>query len=447
MKTNVSQIPDYFLRCSRCGWETGVKSYILQCPHCGPEAFLQSRFPRRPPSKNLSSVESDFFHYTDWMSFAPIQSETPMHIGCIPGNGLGRELGLENLWLLLSCFAPQYGADMPSSTFKGAEALGVYSRAITETNKLLIVSSAGNAGVAFLEIGSMLATPGIVVVPDGALPIMMTSSEPGAVSPLLIVLEDAFYPDAIRFVDEIVGRFPEHLVREGGAFNVARRDAMAIPFHRAVRAMKRLPDRYFQAVGSGTGAIAAWEAARRLKEHKECPGGPMRLHLVQNTPFTPMVDAWKAGSRTVSPMSHEEVHDRLKRTYASVLANAKPPYGLTGGVFDILTDSGGDMHAVCNEDALKANALFKRHFMLDPCPEASTALAGLIQAKESGQISGREHILLHITGGGWKHSVKELGKRPYPNRRTFSPNDWEAAFQTVENYLSRMAACRTDFRD
>ena len=52
---------------------------------------------------------------------------------------------------------------------------------------------------------------------------------------------------------------------------MARRDGMATTVL-AVTHIGRIPDYYFQAVGSGTGAIAAWEANLRLIED-----GPVRL--------------------------------------------------------------------------------------------------------------------------------------------------------------------------
>ena len=45
---------------------------------------------------------------------------------------------------------------------------------------------------------------------------------------------------------------------EGGAKNVARRDGMGTTVLSAATTIGEIPDYYFQAVGSGTGAIAAW---------------------------------------------------------------------------------------------------------------------------------------------------------------------------------------------
>ena len=49
-------------------------------------------------------------------------------------------------------------------------------------------------------------------------------------------------------------------IAEGGAKNVARRDGMGTTVLSAVTTIGEIPDAYFQAVGSGTGAIAIFLA-------------------------------------------------------------------------------------------------------------------------------------------------------------------------------------------
>ena len=78
---------------------------------------------------------------------------------------------------------------------------------------------------------------------------------------------------------------------EGGAKNIARRDGMATPVLSAVTTIGRIPDYYFQAVGSGTGAIAAWEANQRLVADGRIGQNTMKLMVSQNAPFGPMYDA------------------------------------------------------------------------------------------------------------------------------------------------------------
>ncbi len=417
----------YRLVCVRCGLTTREDHHTVHCRTCGTRAFLRTQY---DGPLDVSGPTDEFSSYASWLPFPFTFPLEGLRIGCLRAPELGREMGLENLWLLLSCWAPEHGAFLPACTFKTLEAAGVMMRVVAQTDRTLIVSSAGNAGAAVLEFGARHATPAIVIVPESARPAMMVSGEPDPSGPLLVCLRQATYPDAIRLVGRIVERFPEALVREGGAYNVARRDAMAVPVLRAVQEIGRVPDHYVQAVGSGTGGIAAWEASMRLD-------GDMRLHLVQNAPFTPMVDAWQRGDRAVEVMSPAEAYERLQRTYSTVLANADPPYGVAGGVFDAVTSTSGDMIAVTNDEARAANDLIERHAAIEPYPETGVAAAGLVRQIERGLVGADDVVLLHATGGGLQRSIRDLGKTPYPVGLTIGPDDVEAACAAVESYLGR----------
>lgn len=325
-----SATPRYELVCQGCGWRTHDDQYVVRCPTCGPEAFLRTAYAARRLPLAPEDDPTDFASYRGWLPLEFTLPMTGLRIGLIHAEDLGRELGLRQLWLLVSGYAPALGATLPTCTFKTLEAAGVMMRTVEQTDRTLIVSSAGNAGCAALEIGARLELPAVVVVPEAAREEMYTQARPGERAPLLICLEQATYTDAIRLVGQVVERFPDRLVREGGAFNVARRDAMAVPLLRAAQELGRIPDHYVQAVGSGTGGIAAHEAALRLAVSDQYPGDKMRLHLVQNEPFTPMVEAWNEGTSELIPMSSEEAWEKLQQTFSTVLANAAPPYGVTG---------------------------------------------------------------------------------------------------------------------
>ena len=166
----------------------------------------------------------------------------------------------------------------------------------------------------------------------------------------------------------------------------------------AVEACGRIPDHYFQAVGSGTGAIAAWEMNLRLLEDGRFGGGRMKLHLSQNTPFTPMTDAWEAGSRSLTLLPNARRLSRLIR--ARVLGNRNPPYAITGGLFDALSDTAGQMYRVTGREARESGRLFDRLEGCDIDPAAEVALASLRQAVALGRVGPRDVVALNITGGG-----------------------------------------------
>ncbi|HMK45372.1 MAG TPA: cysteate synthase, partial [Methanocella sp.] len=204
------------------------------------------------------------------------------------------------------------------------------------------------------------------------------------------------------------------ILSEGGARNVARRDGMGTVMLEAAVFMKRMPDDYFQAIGSGTGGIAAWEASLRLRDDGRF--GPMlpRLHLAQNIPFTPMLNAWKEGRRDIIPeRDMPNAKKNIAEMYSDVLSNRSPPYGIRGGVYDAMKDTDGLMYGITEKEAVYAKKLFEEMEGIDILPPAAVAVAALLQASEKGVLSGRR-VLLNITGGGYERLRRDMRLYPVP---------------------------------
>src|SRR5579864_5604828 len=137
----------------------------------------------------------------------------------------------------------------------------------------------------------------------------------------------------------------------------------------AARVLGRLPRHYFQAVGSGTGAIGVFEAVLRLHGDRRFGGAVMpRLHLSQSSPFLPIYQAWRDRS-AVDPAA--SWHRPGEEVYASVLANRNPPYALRGGVRDALAASGGDVYSVGAGSAHAAGMIFADAEGIDLDPAAA----------------------------------------------------------------------------
>ena len=90
----------------------------------------------------------------------------------------------------------------------------------------------------------------------------------------------------------------------------------------AATTIGEIPDYYFQAVGSGTGAIAAWEANMRLNEDGRFGNKTMKLVVSQNAPFVPMFDAWRGDSREMLPYEAATLPIRWQ---AVCTTRSKPP--------------------------------------------------------------------------------------------------------------------------
>ena len=190
--------------------------------------------------------------------------------------------------------------------------------------------------------------------------------------------------------------------------NVARRDGMSTTVLSAAEVIGKIPDAYFQAVGSGTGTIAAYEANLRLLEDGRFGDNLMKLIPSQNVPFTPMYDAWKALSRNLLPMDENEGRIKALQIKASVLSNRKPPFAVPGGLFDALMATRGDFQKVTNGELTDACEMFEELEGSDIHPAAGVAVVSLIKALREGQITPEQNIMLNVTGGGEKRFKKEF---------------------------------------
>ncbi|MDO5845759.1 MAG: cysteate synthase [Methanocorpusculum sp.] len=390
----------YTLRCL-AGGEILPENYTLSCPeHPG---FIRTDY----AVKQISFRENEpgLFRYMDWL---PVHTSLPTRTEPVTfqSGALSRELGLPNLWVTFTGWYPERGCFAKTGSFKELEALPTLVRLRENGGGTLVVASAGNTGRAFAQMGADFGMPVVLVVPASSADKIWTVSDAVPESVRLVTV-NGDYSDAIFAADSLCrrpGYFPE-----GGGKNVARRDGMGTVMLSAARAIGHMPDHYVQAVGSGTGGIAAWEAAMRLAADGRFGSRLPNLHLAQNLPFVPMVRAWKRRSQKIEDGDMPaDAAAAVREVSAQVLTNRFPPYSVKGGVFDSLSACGGDMYAVSNAEAADAAKLFAdAENGTDLDPAAAVALAALRQAVSSGAIQKSDTVALNCTGGGYARIAKE----------------------------------------
>lgn len=339
------------------------------------------------------------YKFADWM---PIQRM--LEGSCAPvtykSEALAKELGLENLYITFSGWWPEKGAQMPTCSFKETEAYSVCARLPKNNNRIMVVASAGNTARAFAQVCSKNNIPVVIAIPQDNLNALWFQEPLNDCVKIICSPAGTDYFDAIALAAKLNGS--ARYMEEGGAKNVARRDGMATTVLSAAQVIGRIPDSYFQAVGSGTGTIAAYESNLRLLEDGRFGSHLMKLIPSQNIPFTPMYDAFKADSRALLPFDEDEARVEALEIDAKVLSNRKPPYGIVGGLYDVLKATDGDMLLATNQELAAACELFEKLEGCDIHPAAGVALHSLMTAVKEGLVKKDETIMLNITGGGEK---------------------------------------------
>ena len=344
------------------------------------------------------------YRYADWM---PIQrtlrhSHAPVSY---KSKGLAKMLGMENLYITFSGYWPKIGAKMETCSFKETEAYSVCARLPRKNKRVLVVQSAGNTARAFARVCSDNNIPIVICIPQDNIHDLWFLSPLKNCVKVIATPKGTDYYDAIALGDKLC-KNPRYMA-EGGAKNIARRDGMGTTVLSAAEVIGRIPDAYFQAVGSGTGAIAAWENAMRLAEDGRYGKNAMRIYACQNSPFTIMYDSWKADSRELLPLTPQESRRNAEVILAKVLSNRKPPYSLAGGLYDALKATGGDMFKINNDEIVYWMLQFFQSEGVDIFPASAAAVASLSKALEEGKVQKDETVMLNITGGGMLNATRK----------------------------------------
>ena len=385
----------YTLVCYADGLRFEDKGWTLSNPVCSIPSLVRADYENKPfnPRNELDGL----YRYADWL---PI-SRT-LKGSCAPvtykSEALANELGLENLYITFSGYWPKIGATMATCTFKETEAYSVCSRLRVGCDKILVVASAGNTARAFAKVCSENNIPLLISIPEDNIDALWFTKPLNSCIKIIATPKYSDYYDAIALADKVCS--DSHFMAEGGAMNIARRDGMGTSLLSAVETIGRIPDAYFQAIGSGTGTIAAWENNLRLIEDGRFGIHKMRLYPSQNAPFTVMYDSWKIHSRAMVELSPDDARKAAGEIKAKVLSNRKPPYSLAGGVFDAMEDAGGDIFKVSNEELETWKEKFLQLEGIDIHNAAAVAVASLAQAVAEQKVTKEEIIMLNITGGG-----------------------------------------------
>jgi cysteate synthase len=185
-------------------------------------------------------------------------------------------------------------------------------------------------------------------------------------------------------------------------------------------------------VGSGTGAIAAWEANMRLIGDGRFGSVKMKLRLSQNAPFLLMHDTWKERSRDLVVLDSDLARRQVSEIDAKVLSNRRPPWALMGGLYDAMEDTSGEFYGMTNSEAAEAASLFLEKEGVDISPAASVAAASFLKAAADGEISPESVVMLNITGGGME-LFKSSRKMHYLKPDLIFPIEYER--KTVEEKI------------
>lgn len=420
----------YTLKCIATGREFDDTGWILDDAECKTPSLVRANYASK--QLNLKSEEYGFYKFCDWLPVKRILNGSSAPV-TYKSEALAKHLGLSNLWITLNGYAPRHGVKMTTCSFKETEAYSVCARMDEREERVLVVASAGNTARAFARVCSDNNIKLLLAVPADNLDALWFTEPINDCVKLIACEKGGDYFDAINLSNMALKS--HKFYAEGGAKNIARRDGMGTTVLSAVTTIGRIPDYYFQAVGSGTGAIAAWEANMRLIEDGRYGNNLMKLIVSQNAPFVPIYDAWRADSREMLAYDAKRARRDAELIDAKVLSNRKPPYTFAGGLYDALKATNGDVVVATNAQARRAGKLFKDLEGIDIHPAPAVALASLIKMVDSNLIDKDACIMLNITGAGEEAAKKNRELFYLKPIKTFALN---TTVDEVVNYVETL---------
>ncbi|MFA9390430.1 MAG: cysteate synthase [Prolixibacteraceae bacterium] len=391
----------YQLESLCCGTRFEDTNWDLNCPHNERPALIRAIYANK---QFELQDQPGLYKFANWLPIEKTLEGSGAPV-TYKSEGLAKELGLENLYINFNGYWPEKGAMILTGSFKEFEAYSVCARKNPQLDKIMVVASAGNTARAFARVCSENKIPLLLCIPEDNLGALWFEKELDPCVKIVSSEKGADYFDAIHLSN--IAAEMDLFYPEGGAKNVARRDGMALSVVSAVTTIGKIPDYYFQAVGSGTGAIAAWEANLRFIEDGRYGSNKMKLMVSQNSPFLVIKDAWDARSRALLPLDDAAARKQVEEINAKVLSNRRPPYSLIGGLFDALMDTDGEVLAATNQEAEEAAQLFLETEGNDVSSAAAVAVATLIDAVKKGNVEKDAIIMLNITGGGMEKFKSE----------------------------------------
>ena len=376
--------------------------WVLNDPQCSVPSLVRAVYDKK--QIDFKEESYGFYKFADWLPVNTILKNSSAPV-TYKSEKLAGYLGLENLYITFSGYWPEKGAQMNTCSFKETEAYSVCARLPLDNRKILVLASAGNTARAFAQVCSDNNIPLVIAIPYENIGAMWFKKPLNDCVKIISTPAKTDYFDAIQLAAKVCKS--DEFIEEGGAKNIARRDGMGTTVLSAVQKIGRIPDFYFQAIGSGTGTIAAWEANLRLIEDGRFGNNLMKLIPSQNVPFTPMYDAWQAGSKELLPCDQDKARIQALEIVAKVLSNRKPPYSLAGGLYDALKATDGDVEIATNAELQNACELFRELEGNDIHHAAGVAVSSLVKAVEKGTVKKDSLVMLNITGGGEQLFKKE----------------------------------------
>ena len=376
------------LDCPACGATFDLTAPRTVCT-CGQPLLARydlARIARETPRESLGRFGSDLWRYRAVLPFAADFAAVRLGEGgtpLLPMPRLAAALGVGELWL-------KEEAPNPTQSFKARGLALAVSGAVAWGKRAIALPSAGNAGSAAAAYAAAAGLRCRVTVPDD--------------TPPAFVAELEAYGAEVRLVAGTIAEAGQALASWAPApewWNVATfrepfrlEGKKTLGYEIAEQLGWTLPDMILYPTGGGTGLVGMWKAFDEMHAMGWIAGPWPRLVSVQAEGCAPIVRAFERGAD----------HAERWQDAATCAAGLRVPGPLADRLMlRALRETRGLAIAVSEADLLDGMLELAATEGCFACPEGGATLAALRRLRASGEVTGKERVVLFNTGSGLKY--------------------------------------------
>ncbi len=372
------------LSCRECGHDVPLGPHYA-CPECFGPLEVAYDF----PAVTRAEIEAGPRNIWRYKALLPVPADIETSPNMEPGftrllhaGNLGRELGLDNLWV-------KDDSTNPTNSFKDRVVACALSAAREFHAKVFACPSTGNLANAVAAAGARAGIKTVVFIPSNLEKPKQVNS---AVYTEQLVAVDGNYDDVNKLASEIAGE------EDGWAFvNVNVRPFYAegsktLGYEIAEQLGWRLPDQVVIPVASGSQLTKVHKAFGELVSLGLVEDKPVKIFGAQATGCSPVSVAWKDGADAIRPVKPD--------TIAKSLAIGNPADGIY--VLDICRSTGGAVEDISDEEVREGILLLARTEGIFTETAGGTTVGVLKKLVESGQLDPTLETVVINTGMGLK---------------------------------------------
>lgn len=370
------------LRCRKCGKEYPLEALNL-CDFCLSPLEVNYDYKSMAEAVNREKLAEGPLTMWRYRDMLPVEGEV-VDIGTgftplVKADNLGRELGLDHLYIKNDCLCPTY-------SFKDRVVSVAVSKAREFGFEAVACASTGNLAASVAAHAAKANMKAYVFIPAD----VETGKLVGAAiyNPVLITVNGS-YDDVNRLCRELTEKYP------WGFININLRPYYAegsktLGYEVVEQLGWRVPDCVVAPAASGLLFTRIWKGLDELSMLGLVDPVNTHMHVTQAAGSSPIVNAFQAGTLHVNPVKPS--------TIVKSIAIGNPADGYYA--LRVARQSGGGASAVTDEEAIAGMKLLAQTEGIFAEAASGVVISALKELVASGAIKKDDLTVAFITGAG-----------------------------------------------